>query len=317
MLTIDPPRFPVGAARDERLAGGAREQCRRGDVERDQPFHVAGGCGDEVAVDRHAGIVDEQGDGGVFTEAGGDGGDIGGVGEIGAQHGDGAAGLLAQACGERLQPGGVTRDEDEVVTAPGEPVGIDGADAGGRAGDERGLVESVNHSISLALRPMHPASRRMTCLLIVSDYLFAMDTDTLSCGPCAIGRSIARVGDAWSMLVLRDAGLGQTRFDGFQKSLGIAPNILTRRLAALVEAGLLERRRYSERPPRDEYVLTAAGRDYVPILLMLGGWARTHFGDEGASRPFDRATGRTIRPVVVDAETGTPLADLDIGLEMP
>jgi len=128
-----------------------------------------------------------------------------------------------------------------------------------------------------------------------------MDIDKLSCEPCSIGRSIARVGDAWSMLVLRDAGLGQTRFDGFQKSLGIAPNILTRRLAALVEAGLLERRRYSERPPRDEYVLTAAGRDYVPILLMLGSWGRTHFGDEGTSRPIDRATGRAIRPVIVDA----------------
>jgi DNA-binding HxlR family transcriptional regulator len=144
-----------------------------------------------------------------------------------------------------------------------------------------------------------------------------MDNEHLSCGPCSVGRAVARVGDAWSMLVLRDAGLGQTRFDGFQKSLGIAPNILTRRLAALVEAGLLERRRYSERPPRDEYLLTAAGRDYLPILLMLGGWARTHFSAEGASRPFDRATGRAIRPMVVDAETGTPLTDLDIGLEMP
>ena len=119
------------------------------------------------------------------------------------------------------------------------------------------------------------------------------------------------------MLVLRDAGLGQTRFDGFQKSLGIAPNILTRRLAALVNGGLLERRRYSERPPRDEYVLTAAGRDYIPILVMLGGWARTHFRADGTSRPIDRATGREIRPVVIDAETGTPLADLDIGLEFP
>ncbi|WP_267387689.1 helix-turn-helix domain-containing protein [Sphingomonas sp. GC_Shp_3] len=144
-----------------------------------------------------------------------------------------------------------------------------------------------------------------------------MDLEKLSGGQCAIGRSIARVGDAWSMLVLRDAGLGQTRFDGFQKSLGIAPNILTRRLSALVEAGLFERRRYSERPPRDEYVLTAAGRDYVSILLMLGGWARTHFGDEGTSRPIDRATGRTIHPVVVDAETGTPLTDMNIGLETP
>ena len=64
---------------------------------------------------------------------------------------------------------------------------------------------------------------------------------------------------------------GLTRFDEFQKSLGIAPNMLTRRLNALVEAGLLERRRYSERPPRDEYVLTAARPRFPP---GAGGAAR-------------------------------------------
>ena len=73
---------------------------------------------------------------------------------------------------------------------------------------------------------------------------------------CPIARSLERVGEWWSILILRDASLGLTRFDEFQESLGIAPNILTRRLKALVEAGLLERRRYSERPPRDEYVLS-------------------------------------------------------------
>lgn len=79
------------------------------------------------------------------------------------------------------------------------------------------------------------------------------------------------------MLVLRDAALGLTRFDEFQRSLGIAPNILTRRLAALVRDGVLERRRYSERPPRDEYVLTQCGRDYLPILSALGAWGGALF----------------------------------------
>src|SRR6516164_3949003 len=79
--------------------------------------------------------------------------------------------------------------------------------------------------------------------------------------PCPIARSLARVGEWWSMLILRDALHGMTRFDQFQKSLGIAPNMLTRRLNALVEAGLLTRCRYSEKPPRDEYLLTARGRD--------------------------------------------------------
>ena len=87
---------------------------------------------------------------------------------------------------------------------------------------------------------------------------------------CPIARSVAFVGDAWSLLILRDASLGLTRFDEFRKSLGIAPTMLTRRLATLTEEGLLEKRRYSERPPREEYLLTAAGRDFLPVLFMIG-----------------------------------------------
>jgi DNA-binding HxlR family transcriptional regulator len=67
---------------------------------------------------------------------------------------------------------------------------------------------------------------------------------------CPIARSLERVGERWSILILRDAFQGLTRFDQFQTSLGIAPNILARRLKSLVEAGLLERRRYSAHPPR-------------------------------------------------------------------
>ena len=87
-----------------------------------------------------------------------------------------------------------------------------------------------------------------------------------SCGTQAFGylrpiaRSLDRVGEWWSILLLRDALKGFTRFDEFQTSLGIAPNMLSRRLSGLVDAGLLERRRYSERPPRDEYVLTEQGQ---------------------------------------------------------
>ena len=73
-----------------------------------------------------------------------------------------------------------------------------------------------------------------------------------------------------TMLILRDAAFGLTRFDQFRASLGIAPNILARRLKALTEAGLLEKRRYSKRPPRDEYLITEAGRDFVPVLLAIG-----------------------------------------------
>jgi len=144
-----------------------------------------------------------------------------------------------------------------------------------------------------------------------------MDTEKLSFGICPVGRGLARAGDAWSMLILRDAGLGKTRFDDFQKSLGIAPNILTRRLAALVEAGMLERRRYSERPPRDEYVLSEAGRDYLPVLQVLAGWARKHFGEGAMSELVDANSGRTITPLVVDAETGVPLSKIAVTLRQP
>ena len=82
---------------------------------------------------------------------------------------------------------------------------------------------------------------------------------------------------------MRDALHGYTRFDQFQQSLGIAPNMLTRRLNALVDAGLLARRRYSEHPPRDEYVPTARGVDFRPVLVALLAWGNRHFAPEGAS----------------------------------
>src|ERR1700761_4022585 len=86
---------------------------------------------------------------------------------------------------------------------------------------------------------------------------------------CPVARTVSRVGDAWSLMILRDAFLGVTRFEDFRARLGVAPNILTGRLAKLVEAGLMDRRRYNERPPRDDYVLTDMGRDFEPVMEAL------------------------------------------------
>jgi DNA-binding HxlR family transcriptional regulator len=129
----------------------------------------------------------------------------------------------------------------------------------------------------------------------------------LSDAPCPIARSLACAGDAWSLLILRDASMGLTRFDEFRKSLGIAPTILTRRLAALTAEGLLEKRRYSERPPRDEYVLTTAGRDFLPVLVMLAAWGRQHRGGGKLTRFLDGETGKEIQPVAVDSATGAKI----------
>src|ERR1700729_382314 len=119
--------------------------------------------------------------------------------------------------------------------------------------------------------------------------------------PCPIARSLERVGEWWSILILRDAFAGMTRFDEFQESLGIAPNMLARRLTALVEAGLLERRRYRERPPRDEYVLTRRGVDFRPVLLALLAFGNRHFPpDDRDVRIVNTETGATVEPLLVD-----------------
>src|SRR5712692_2166942 len=115
---------------------------------------------------------------------------------------------------------------------------------------------------------------------------------------CPIARSLERVGEWWSILILRDAFHGLTRFDQFQKSLDIAPNML-------VEGGLFERRRYSEHPPRDEYHLTERGRDFRPVLLAMLAWGNKHFAPEGASVLLaDRETGAIADPVLVDRVNG-------------
>jgi DNA-binding HxlR family transcriptional regulator len=127
---------------------------------------------------------------------------------------------------------------------------------------------------------------------------------------CPIGRSLDRIGDGWSLLILRDALQGVTRFDEFQQRLGIAPSMLTRRLNSLVEDGLLARRPYSKHPPRMEYVLTECGRDARMVIHALYAWGSRHFASEGqALRMVDTVTGNEAEPVLVDRHTGLPTTD--------
>jgi DNA-binding HxlR family transcriptional regulator len=143
-------------------------------------------------------------------------------------------------------------------------------------------------------------------------WLFYMQRKSLGKMACPIARSLERVGEWWSILIIRDALHGFTRFDEFQKSLNIAPNVLTRRLSALVDAGLLERRRYSERPPRYEYILTEKGRDFRPVLIAMTAWGNKYFAPEGASvLLIDRKTQRAADPVLVDQRSGRPLNEPD------
>ena len=132
---------------------------------------------------------------------------------------------------------------------------------------------------------------------------------------CPVARGLERVGEWWSILIIRDALQGLTRFDQFEQSLGIAPNMLTRRLSALVKAGLLERRRYNDRPPRYEYLLTERGRDFTPVLVAMQVWGNKHFAPEGVSVQLVNAkTGAPAEPVLVDRSTGRPMADSEYRL---
>ncbi len=144
-----------------------------------------------------------------------------------------------------------------------------------------------------------------------------MDNENICNGPCPIVRSLALFGDTWSILILRDAHAGLTRFDQFRKSLGIAPTILTRRLAALTDEGLLEKRRYSEHPPREEYLLTTAGQDFLPVLFMIGEWGRQHRGGGKLVRFLDAETGTEIKVVAVDEVTGAKIGTRPLRIVTP
>lgn len=109
---------------------------------------------------------------------------------------------------------------------------------------------------------------------------------------CSIARSLEVVGDTWTLLIVREAIVaGSTRFQEFRDALGIAPNILSKRLCALVDEGLMERHTYREdgARARDEYVLTEAGRSLSVVIAALGEWGRTQRPrPDGTSPRFSR-----------------------------
>ena len=130
---------------------------------------------------------------------------------------------------------------------------------------------------------------------------------------CSIAQTLDVVGDPWTLLIVRDALFGIKRFDDFRQSLGIPRATLTSRLDTLVEHGVLERRRYQDRPERHEYVLTDKGRDLRRVMVSMLQW-----GDKWSSLPeppvtlIDADTGDEIEPVYVDRRSGRPLSQLNV-----
>ena len=128
-----------------------------------------------------------------------------------------------------------------------------------------------------------------------------MKRTSLAGDGCPIARALDALGDWWSLLIIRDALLGRRRFGEFQKSLGLAKNILTVRLRALVDQGILEVAPASDGSAYQEYVLTKKGRGIFPILVALRQWS-----EEFDAHPEEIAT------ILVDRDSGRPVKKLEL-----
>jgi DNA-binding HxlR family transcriptional regulator len=128
---------------------------------------------------------------------------------------------------------------------------------------------------------------------------------------CSIARALNVIGERWSLLIVRDALFaGATRFSDFQRSLGVAPNILSSRLEAFVSAGIMERRADPDRPHQAEYVLTSMGRDLGPALLALNFWGDRWWSSQGPPFIYEHSQcGNPVRQELTCADCGTVTMD--------
>ena len=130
---------------------------------------------------------------------------------------------------------------------------------------------------------------------------------------CSVAQCLEVIGEWWSMLIVRDAFMGVTRFDDFHERLGISRNVLNQRLTHLVDAGVLERVAYSEHPPRYDYRLTAKGRDLWPVLTAMRQWGDRW--EAPAGPPIElvhRACGHITQVIGTCSECGEPLTARDV-----
>lgn len=121
--------------------------------------------------------------------------------------------------------------------------------------------------------------------------------------------TLAIVGDRWSLLVVRELVFGEHRFDGMQRRIGAARDVLTSRLRKLEDAGVIERRRYSDHPPRHEYLLTQAGRELWPVLLALKEWGDRNLNAGAEPVVLTHRCGDEFHPALACKACGHPLDD--------
>jgi DNA-binding HxlR family transcriptional regulator len=141
-------------------------------------------------------------------------------------------------------------------------------------------------------------------------------TDRFKGENCSVARAVEVLGDAWTLLVVREAFFGTRRFADFEANLDISKNVLTQRLSHLVERGVLERVDAGQHGTRYEYQLTAMGKDLVTVVTALRQWADRWVVGPG-NEPllvYDRRTGRPIPRLRIRGEDGQTLRaqDLDV-----
>ncbi len=143
-----------------------------------------------------------------------------------------------------------------------------------------------------------------------------MQRKNLSDADCPIARTVDLVGEWWSLLIIRDAFSGVTRFDDFQRSLGISRNALTERLKKLVQGGVLTRQPVSEGARREEYRLTQQGAGLVTVLVAMSQWGNRWLSEPGAPQTHvvEAGTGQHVAPLRITAADGRPLALTEIAL---
>lgn len=141
-----------------------------------------------------------------------------------------------------------------------------------------------------------------------------MKWESLEEEPCSLARTVAVIGDRWTLLILRECFLGKRRFEGFQTSLGITRHLLAERLKKLVRFGVLRRIPYQDAPKRHEYILTQKGLDLYPVILSIVNWGNVHMVD-ARGRPLlheHKVCGKNFDPVMVCSECGEPLAAKEV-----
>jgi DNA-binding HxlR family transcriptional regulator len=131
---------------------------------------------------------------------------------------------------------------------------------------------------------------------------------------CSVAATLEVVGDPWTLLILRDAFTGVKRFEQWQERLGVARNVLAARLKTLVANGVMETRRYSERPPRHEYWLTQKGLALSPVLLTMAEWGDQHvYGRDKSPVMFrHKGCGCAFHPVLACEECGEVVQRRDL-----